>query len=89
MLEPNVHKIFWMRQVEEAAASRSTEERIECVCSVTSETPGAEDYDGLWVQCERCNAWLHGHCAGFKKRAPKGVSPSIPSTSCNLLSPRQ
>lgn len=82
-----------MQQQDEQAVRQSTEERIQCVCSVTSDTPDAEDYDGLWVQCDKCNAWLHGSCVGFAKRAPTGTisallaAPTVRSiVPCSLCS---
>ena len=48
-------------------------EQIDCVCGVTQATPGAEQYDGLWLQCDDCLSWLHGACVGYPKRAPKGM----------------
>ena len=38
------------------------EEVVQCVCGATSETgeSGSE-----YVQCERCEIWLHSHCVSF------------------------
>ena len=53
-------------------------EQINCVCGVTQATPGAEQYNGMWLQCDDCLSWLHGACVGYPKRAPKGaLLPSV------------
>ncbi|KAL3154030.1 hypothetical protein ABBQ32_013581 [Trebouxia sp. C0010 RCD-2024] len=51
---------------------RGRQERIDCLCGVTADTPAAEQYPGLWLQCDDCLSWLHGACVGYPKRAPKG-----------------
>ncbi|GAB4820920.1 hypothetical protein N2152v2_007966 [Parachlorella kessleri] len=54
---------------------RRRQERIDCVCGVSdadAEDPEAEDYQGLWVQCDACDAWLHGACVGHPRQPPKG-----------------
>lgn len=57
--------------------SRGQEEHIDCVCGVTDSTPAAEQYNGLWLQCDECMSWLHGACVGYPKRPPKGITPAI------------
>ena len=64
---------------EEEEEEQEEEEHIECVCGVTGDTPGAQLYEGLWIQCEECLSWLHGPCVGFPKRAPKGHN-SLPQS---------
>lgn len=54
---------------------RGQEERIDCLCGVTGDTPAAEQYTGLWLQCDECLSWLHGACVGYPKRPPKGANP--------------
>ena len=31
-----------------------------------------EDFEGLWLGCNECLAWMHGPCVGFPTRAPPG-----------------
>lgn len=60
------------------------QERIDCICGVRGE-PGsdAEDgYEGLWVQCDACAAWLHGSCIGLKQ-APRGEEGSWCCCHCS------
>ena len=57
-----------MQEADDAEVDIRREERIDCVCGVD----GEENYDGLWVQCDSCDAWLHGRCVGIR-RTPKGV----------------
>jgi E3 ubiquitin-protein ligase SHPRH len=53
------------------------EERIDCVCGVD----GEDGYDGLWVQCDSCDAWLHGRCVGIR-RSPKAMEGAL---TCSVL----
>ncbi|KAL0019181.1 hypothetical protein WJX77_000293 [Trebouxia sp. C0004] len=59
-------------EAKEGEQDEEEEEHIDCVCGVTGDTPGAQLYHGLWLQCDQCLSWLHGACVGFPKRAPKG-----------------
>ena len=75
---------------EEQDEEEEEVEHIDCVCGVTGDTPGAQLYDGLWLQCDECLSWLHGACVGFPRRAPKGhhnlpQSLVIPERACALL----
>ncbi|KAL0055912.1 hypothetical protein WJX82_005648 [Trebouxia sp. C0006] len=60
------------REEEQEEEEEEEEEHIDCACGVTGDTPGAQLYEGLWLQCDECLSWLHGACVGFPKRAPKG-----------------
>lgn len=41
---------------------RIKKERVECVCGAVSES---SKYEGLWVQCDICDAWQHADCVGY------------------------
>jgi E3 ubiquitin-protein ligase SHPRH len=41
---------------------RPKRERVECVCGALSES---YKYEGLWVQCDVCDAWQHADCVGY------------------------
>lgn len=41
---------------------RMKRERVECVCGDVSES---SMYEGLWVQCDICDAWQHADCVGY------------------------
>jgi len=61
------------QETDDAEVDIVREERIDCVCGVD----GEENYDGLWVQCDSCDAWLHGRCVSIR-RTPKGAHrPSV------------
>ncbi|XP_019456201.1 PREDICTED: E3 ubiquitin-protein ligase SHPRH isoform X2 [Lupinus angustifolius] len=47
---------------------RLKKERVECICGAVSES---FKYQGLWVQCDICDAWQHAECVGY---SPKGKS---------------
>lgn len=64
--------------MQESDAVRPKHERIDCMCLVQQETPSDEgDYTGLWVQCDECQAWLHGPCVGLKKAPKRKKAPSL------------
>ena len=70
---PHVWKKYCFVQRQKIEHKGEQEERIDCVCGVTADTPAAEHYAGLWLQCDECLSWLHGDCVGYPKRAPKGA----------------
>ncbi|GAB2216917.1 hypothetical protein Drorol1_Dr00000067 [Drosera rotundifolia] len=41
---------------------RVKRERVECICGAVSES---SRYEGMWVQCDACDAWQHAECVGF------------------------
>ncbi|XP_042957344.1 E3 ubiquitin-protein ligase SHPRH isoform X1 [Carya illinoinensis] len=45
---------------------RLKRERVECICGAVSES---RKYEGLWVQCDICDAWQHADCVGY---SPEG-----------------
>ncbi|CAH9090614.1 unnamed protein product [Cuscuta epithymum] len=50
---------------------RLKHERVECICGSVSESIR---YEGLWVQCDACDAWQHADCVGYSPqnhRKPK------------------
>ncbi|XP_027329381.1 E3 ubiquitin-protein ligase SHPRH isoform X1 [Abrus precatorius] len=51
---------------QKVTLNRLKSERVECVCGAVSETL---KYQGLWVQCDICDAWQHADCVGY---SPKG-----------------
>ncbi|ERN04198.1 E3 ubiquitin-protein ligase SHPRH isoform X1 [Amborella trichopoda] len=42
---------------------RLKRERVECICGAVNESP---KYEGLWIQCDICDAWQHANCVGYK-----------------------
>lgn len=45
-------------------------ERIDCVCGAySSDISDDGGYQGLWVCCDSCSAWLHGPCVGLSSPA--------------------
>ncbi|XP_021758247.1 E3 ubiquitin-protein ligase SHPRH-like isoform X1 [Chenopodium quinoa] len=47
---------------EKTRINRLKRERVECVCGALSES---YKYEGLWVQCDVCDAWQHADCVGY------------------------
>ncbi|KAL7107476.1 hypothetical protein ACP275_06G057200 [Erythranthe tilingii] len=41
---------------------RLKRERVECVCGAVTES---YKYEGMWVQCDFCDAWQHADCVGY------------------------
>ncbi|EIE26712.1 hypothetical protein COCSUDRAFT_59229 [Coccomyxa subellipsoidea C-169] len=62
--------------------ARPKHERIDCTCPVTGDTPGAEDYAGLWVQCDECQAWLHGHWAYICPKCIRAHANALVTVDC-------
>lgn len=55
------------RGAEKAAATRSRKSRA-CYCTVCGQKFVEETEEPeLWIQCEKCNAWLHYDCAGIEE----------------------
>ncbi|CAJ1970559.1 unnamed protein product [Sphenostylis stenocarpa] len=44
---------------------RLKRERVECICGAVSESL---KYEGLWVQCDICDAWQHADCVGYSSK---------------------
>lgn len=57
------------------ALKRLKRERVECECGALSES---YDYEGLWVQCDVCDAWQHADCVGFSAKQKTSVSINRP-----------
>lgn len=53
---------------QKVTLKRLKRERVECICGAVSESL---KYQGLWVQCDICDAWQHADCVGY---SPKGKS---------------
>lgn len=78
--------------VQAKAAPRARGERIECVCGLKEQPRyGKQHVQGtLWIQCDTCEAWLHGVCVGHPRQAPKGLQPaclsgaSLPAAAVEL-----
>lgn len=54
---------------------RLKRERVECECGALSES---YDYEGLWVQCDVCDAWQHADCVGFSAKGKTSISMNGP-----------
>ena len=50
---------------EKVTLKRLKRERVECICGAVSESL---KYEGLWVQCDICDAWQHGDCVGYSTK---------------------
>jgi len=51
---------------QKVTLKRVKRDRVECICGAVSESL---KYEGLWVQCDICDAWQHADCVGY---SPKG-----------------
>ena len=54
-----------------AAAARDRSESpmdSGCFCGTKRHLPASPyPFDGVWVQCEACQGWCHGECAGMTR----------------------
>ncbi|EFJ51898.1 hypothetical protein VOLCADRAFT_87560 [Volvox carteri f. nagariensis] len=60
-----------------AAARQRLPERVDCPCGVRADDPhdpDVEEYEGLWILCEGCNAWMHGACVGVKRSPQRSAA---------------
>ncbi|WVY90946.1 hypothetical protein V8G54_036460 [Vigna mungo] len=46
---------------QKVTLKRVKRDRVECICGAVSESL---KYEGLWVQCDICDAWQHADCVG-------------------------
>lgn len=53
---------------------RPKRERVECVCGALTES---SRYEGLWVQCDVCDAWQHASCVGFSTKGRMPISGNV------------
>lgn len=49
-------------ELQKSNIKRLKRERVECICGAVSES---RKYEGLWVQCDICDAWQHADCVGY------------------------
>ncbi|KAL6896865.1 hypothetical protein ACP4OV_007437 [Aristida adscensionis] len=52
-------------KIETDHIKRQKVERVECICGAASESSA---YNGLWVQCDTCDAWQHADCVGYSPK---------------------
>ncbi|PKA53189.1 Putative SWI/SNF-related matrix-associated actin-dependent regulator of chromatin subfamily A member 3-like 2 [Apostasia shenzhenica] len=73
----SMEEVITDNEVEDAGCQmkRQKRERVECICGAASET---SKYEGMWVQCDICDAWQHADCVGY---SPKNKS-SFSSETC-------
>ncbi len=53
-----------------AAARERSESPMDsgCFCGTKRHLPSSPyPFDGVWVQCEACQGWCHGECAGMTR----------------------
>ncbi|KAK9124782.1 hypothetical protein Sjap_014384 [Stephania japonica] len=67
---PSKHSVIFDDEAEATIVQKNNlkrlkRERIECICGAVSESP---KYQGIWVQCDVCDAWQHADCVGYSPR---------------------
>ena len=65
--------VMQVSQDQNINIKRIKKERVECVCGAVSES---SKYDGLWVQCDICDAWQHGDCVGYLTDRSQNINRS-------------
>ncbi|EPY50509.1 histone deacetylase complex subunit Cti6 [Schizosaccharomyces cryophilus OY26] len=53
---------------EEENESSKGSEITRCVCGIEDNDDDSSD-GGLYIQCDQCSVWQHGHCVGFQKES--------------------
>lgn len=56
------YKEMQSERLQNNKLKRLKRERVECVCGAVSES---YRYEGLWVQCDLCDAWQHADCVRY------------------------
>uniref|UniRef100_A0A7N0TH89 E3 ubiquitin-protein ligase SHPRH n=1 Tax=Kalanchoe fedtschenkoi TaxID=63787 RepID=A0A7N0TH89_KALFE len=74
----SVSNTMKLTKEQKSGIRRVKKERIECVCGSVTENPR---YEGLWVQCDVCDAWQHGDCVNYAPRRKRSKS-----ANCGRLS---
>lgn len=67
----SVCKTTKLTEEQKHSLRRVKRERIECICGSVTESPR---YEGLWVQCDICDAWQHGDCVNYTTRRKRSKS---------------
>ncbi|EPX71566.1 histone deacetylase complex subunit Cti6 [Schizosaccharomyces octosporus yFS286] len=52
---------------EETESSKGSE-ITRCVCGIEDNDDESSD-GGLYIQCDQCSVWQHGHCVGFQEES--------------------
>ncbi|XP_052107843.1 uncharacterized protein LOC107459335 [Arachis duranensis] len=60
-----VEPVPQVNEDQNVTLKRLKRERVECICGSVSESL---KYEGLWVQCDICDAWQHADCVGYSAR---------------------
>ncbi|XP_039128220.1 LOW QUALITY PROTEIN: E3 ubiquitin-protein ligase SHPRH [Dioscorea cayenensis subsp. rotundata] len=53
---------------------RQKRDRVECICGAATDS---SKYEGLWVQCDVCDAWQHANCVGYKPKKKHSVTDEV------------
>ncbi|WBW72546.1 histone deacetylase complex PHD finger subunit Cti6 [Schizosaccharomyces osmophilus] len=53
---------------EEENESSKGSEITRCVCGIEDNDDDSSD-GGLYIQCDQCSVWQHGHCVGFQEES--------------------
>ncbi|XP_073129793.1 uncharacterized protein [Henckelia pumila] len=66
-----VSKMIQNQRSQESNSKRLKRERVECLCGAVTES---YRYEGLWVQCDVCDAWQHADCVGYSMKQKSSKS---------------
>ena len=60
--------------VAAVAPSVGAEDFLSCFCGTDRHLPsGTLGFEGAWVQCDDCERWCHGECAGLSLQEAEAI----------------
>ncbi|KAM7494701.1 hypothetical protein LguiB_029310 [Lonicera macranthoides] len=68
------HNVMQVTGDHKINIKRTKRERVECVCGAVTES---SRYNGLWVQCDICDAWQHADCVGYSAKVRNSKSSEV------------
>ena len=57
-----------------ASSLAGAEDFLSCFCGTDRHLPsGTLGFEGAWVQCDGCERWCHGECAGLSLQEAEAI----------------
>ena len=63
---------------EELPPARFADGEIGCFCNTERHLPtNTLSFEGVWLQCDVCDRWCHGECAGMSKEEAEAAESYV------------